>query len=71
MIKHDEKKIEGLLNTNWHNDNPLSQMSSMKQYAEHMVQQDRDRIVAGLEKEYKGQVSQVQDAIDFINLINK
>ena len=29
-------------------------------------QEERERIVRGLEKEYEGQISQVQDAIEFI-----
>ena len=44
-MKQDEKKIEELLNKNWNNDNPLSQIVSMKQYAEYRVQQERERML--------------------------
>jgi len=42
-------------------------LSIIKETREKAKQEERDRIITGLLKEYKGQTSQVEDAITFIN----
>ena len=70
-MKHDEKKIKKLLADEFNYEKDCLEIQIIKQYAEHMVQQKRERIIKILETGMNTKNNYNMKYSDFIKAINQ